>query len=233
MTKIRDLVNILSAQPKPILCLDTCDLLDTIRGVRLRNLSSLRSFISVRDKLDLNTDFCQVVVSYLVKHEWRQNLSKVRIDETADLQKTAERHQSINEARSLIGLSRIGFEKIEEAFMIDGFVDVTRRIIDRAVVLERDGACIDRALGRLMDQQRPSHKNQIKDSIHLEHYLDLARQLKALNYGKSCLFVSGNKADFWAESGKPRIHPDLESDLQAAGLTFFARLEEAVRRLGI
>ena len=229
MTKIHDLVVTLTTQPTPVLCLDTCDLLDSVRGIRLRNLSSLRSLIRLRDKPALSADCCQVVVTYLVKHEWDQNLPTVRTDATADLRN----QQSIDDARSLFGSAPLPFGNVEQAALIDGFVAVVQQIIDRAVILERDAGCIDRALERVMGRKRPSHKNEIKDSIHLGHYLELARRLRSAAFAEPCLFVSGNKADFWAKSGRPRSHPELDSDLKAAGLTFFARLEDAVRHLGI
>src|SRR5438034_11564947 len=63
----------LLARPRPILCLDTCDLLDIIPCVaegKARRLEHIRRLI---DTLALRPDRGQLVVSYLVPVEWAQN----------------------------------------------------------------------------------------------------------------------------------------------------------------
>lgn len=219
------------ARPSPILCFDTCDFLDVLRGVQGGTLAHSRSFVRIQNYLD--ADRLRVVMTYLVKHEWEQNFESVRIESLRDLQTKALQQDLIDEVRLQVGLEALNLPDFEGSKIVDGLLDLTRRVIDRASVLEQDRSCVDRALERLMARKRPSHKNQIKDSIHLEHYLELARQLRLSGFTRPCLFVSANKSDFWAESGPLRAHPDLESDLQTAGLTFIPRLEAAVRQLGI
>lgn len=221
------------SKPGPVLCLDTCDFLDVLRGLRNKSQATCRAFVRLRDKLNLNPGRLRVVTTYLVRHEWNQNLNAVRAETLNSFEEISERLALVDEARSLIGLKPLYSSDLDKVKTLDGLVRLAQEVIDQAAVLEQDQASVDLALGRVMARRRPSHKNQIKDSIHLEHYLALARQLRASGFGEPCLFVSGNKADFWAEGGVPRVHPNLEADLQAAGLTFYARLEDAVRRLGI
>jgi hypothetical protein len=107
------------------------------------------------------------------------------------------------------------------------------RVLGWATVLDKDEACVGRALDRVYDKRRPSHSGMVKDSIHLEHYLDLCRQLHASGYSKRRVFVSANKADFCAAKDKSDIHPDLKGELAAVGLEYFATLEAALGSLGI
>jgi hypothetical protein len=100
-------------------------------------------------------------------------------------------------------------------------------------VLDRDEACVGRALDRVHGKARPSHGGMVKDSIHLEHYLELSRQLHAAGFPGRRVFVSANKADFWEAKNKSDIHPDLEPQLRAVGLEFFGALEAALGSLGI
>lgn len=172
-------------------------------------------------------------MNFLVKHEWEQNVESVRIEALRDLQTKARQQDLIDEARSQVGLGALDLPDFEGSKIVDGLLDLAQRVVDRASVLEQDRSCVDRALERLMAKKRPSHKGQIKDSIHLEHYLELARQLRSSGFAEPCLFVSANKSDFWAENGPPHVHPDLEGDLRDAGLVFVPRLEFAIRQLGI
>jgi len=73
----------------------------------------------------------------------------------------------------------------------------------------------------------------VKDSVHLEHYLELCRQLHASGFPGRRVFVSANKADFWEAKNKPDIHPELGPQLTAVGLEFFGTLEAALGSLGI
>ncbi len=233
---IEELVADLSARPRPVLCLDTCDLLDVIRGLSLRDLSHSRSFIRIENALNLNANSVQIVITYLVKHEWKQNLEGVSSTVTNELRTLSKQLMLIDETRSLSRLPPIIVPELDGSGIVNGLVDLAHRVIDRSAVLEQHRTSIDHALDRVMAKRRPSHKKQIKDSIHLEHYLELARQLRSAGLNHPCLFVSSNKSDFWAGRDKTYlqfIHPDLEPDFDSSGLTFFARLEKAVRSLGI
>lgn len=102
----------------------------------------------------------------------------------------------------------------------------------QACVLDRDPACVQLALDRVFAKRRPSHDGQVKDSIHLEHYLELSRLLQAGGFAERRVFVSGNRSDFW-DGPLPRIHTSIEPDLIAVGLEFFGDLRSAVGSLRI
>jgi hypothetical protein len=80
---------------------------------------------------------------------------------------------------------------------------------------------------------RPSHGGMVKDSIHLEHYLEFCRQLQVSGFPARRMFVSSNKADFWEAKNKSDVHPDLASQLATVRLEFFGTLEAALGSLGI
>src|SRR5439155_21418200 len=77
MPAIAAVVADLLASPRPVLCLDTCDLLDVIQCVpegKARRLEHVRRLI---DTLSDRADAVQLVVSYLVPIEWAQNHATV------------------------------------------------------------------------------------------------------------------------------------------------------------
>ena len=70
----------LLARPRPVLCLDTCDLLDVIQCVaegKARRLEHVRRLL---DTLALCPDRVQLIVSYLVPVERAQNQASVLAD---------------------------------------------------------------------------------------------------------------------------------------------------------
>jgi len=235
MKSIGDAVNGLIESQVPVLCLDTCDFADVVRGIAEGNLFHAQSFLQMRDILDLDTRRFQPLITYLVRHEWDQNRPGIRRVVEQFLVQTANSILKVADARRIGGLPVSPMDLgLFDASLAQNLVELAEDVMDRAVVLERDDSCVARALERVMSQQRPSHKNQIKDSIHWEHYLELSRRLMAAGHSRDLrVFVSANKADFWANRDTPQIHPDLEAEAQAAGLRFFGRLDEALRELGL
>ena len=231
-TTIAEAATILIANPKPILCLDTCDFLDVVRGFEEDGNDQSAMVHRLVDPLISDEKKFQPVITYLVRHEWGQNVEAVRKRASAHLRETDRRIGRVLNSCGHVEIAAAGrSDDFASLPLVQGLVELAERLMDRAMVLERDDTCIERALARVMDRRRPSHQGGIKDSIHLEHYLEFSRQLSQARFSEPQLFVSGNKADFW--EGPPRIHRDLEIELQAVGLQFFGKLNAALGRLGI
>jgi hypothetical protein len=234
MGTMNEIVGKLSANPTPILLLDTCDFLDVIRGISTGNLIQVDSFRRMNDALDGNPKRFQLLITYLVLHEWRQNQAEVEREVENFLNATKVRVQRFIQARYLVDKTRLSVQQdVFDLHLVRDLVGLAKALIDRATIVEKDDSCVADAIERVMVRKRPSQKNQIKDSIHWEHYLKLSGQLNAVGYAQPRIFVSANKVDFWASGDKPTIHPDLEVEAQAVGLQFFGRLDEALRSLGI
>ena len=78
------------------------------------------------------------------------------------------------------------------------------------------------------------NNKQIKDSIHLETYLELSRKVRDAGYGQPVIFASTNSSDFWEDKNTPeRPHAELVDELATANLVFFGRLPLALRHLGL
>lgn len=224
----------LAARPRPVLCLDTCDLLDIIQCVaegkawRLKHVSGLLVTLTQR------SDCVQLVVTYLVPIEWAQNHATVIAEVQHKTQQVDKVIADIHIAWENVGAPLQGpIPTYAGAGLAAELTVVAADMLGRAVVLDRDDTCVGRALDRVYHRARPSHGGMVKDSIHLEHYLELCRQLRAAGFPGRCVFVSANKADFWEGKSKPDIHPDLAPQLASVGLEFFATLEAAIGSLGI
>jgi hypothetical protein len=85
-----------------------------------------------------------------------------------------------------------------------------------------------------MGKHRPSHDGHIKDSINFEHYLELARRLRAGGFAEEVIFVSKNRKDYW-NGESPQIHPDLHLQINgtAVQLGFFGSIAAALGFMGI
>ena len=224
----------LVARPRPVLCLDTCDLLDIIQCVaegKARRLEHVRRLL---DTLALRPDRVQLVVSYLVPVEWAQNQATVIADVERKTRHVDEDIAEIHPAWQHAGSPLPGPAlTYAGAGLPAALAALAGTVLSWAAVLDRDDTCVGRALDRVHNKARPSHGGMVKDSIHLEHYLELCRRLHAAGFPERRVFVSANKADFWEAKNNPSIHPDLEPQLTAVGLEFFGTLEAALGGLGV
>ena len=100
--------------------------------------------------------------------------------------------------------------------------------------LDEDPACVRRELDRVKTKTKPSAGGAIKDSIHLEHFLELSRRLATRGLTEPRVFVSSNTSDFSLDrSNAGVLHPELVGGLSAAGLEFFPSLGPALRHVGL
>jgi hypothetical protein len=235
MTTFDAAVEMLKADQAPIICLDTCDFLDVVRGVAEGNLGHAQSFRVILENFDLNASPFRLLITYLTRHEWEQNKDQSRKVVEQFLEVTANSFRRITDARTTGGLatSFVMDEALFEPTIALRLMELSENVMNHAMVLARDDSCVGRALERVMSRRRPSHKNQIKDSIHWEHYLELSRRLKQAGHLPLRIFVSANKSDFWREKDQPSLHPDLEQEATDAGLGFFGRLDSALRKIDV
>ena len=140
----------------------------------------------------------------------------------------------INEAAEFHGIGFPPYTPFSTSTLVDDLAGRSSDLLNQSTQLDLEDAIIDRALQRVMNKHRPSHDGHIKDSINFEHYLELARQLRAGGFAERILFVSKNRKDFW-EGDTGRIHPFLEPQISdpAVGITFFGNLTAALGFLRI
>ncbi len=176
----------------------------------------------------------QLVVSYLVPIEWAQNQASVMDDVDSKVRRVDDDLTGIHVAWRHAGAPLPGPAPVYSAGALPAaLAALANSVLGWSVVLDRDEPCIGRALDRVHTKTRPSHTGAVKDSIHLEHYLELCRQLNAAGFPGRLVFVSANKSDFWEAKHKPDIHPELRPQLYTVGLEFFGTWEAALGSLGI
>jgi hypothetical protein len=170
-----------------------------------------------------------------VAREWFQRKDDVRKEATKWLVNTDRQIQGIHEAWVRLGQPLTQqVPTYNDPKLVDDLTSLAESFMRGAMVLKEDQVCVMRAVQRVKRKKRPSHTNEIKDSIHFEHYLELSRKLHDSAYGQPVIFVSSNSSDFWADKNKPnQPHPELTHDLTAANLMFFGRLALALTHLGI
>jgi PIN domain len=235
MTSIADSASELVRNPRPVLALDTCVLLDVIRAGMRAQTDVIDQSRRLSEMVITDPNRVQLVVTSLVVIEWNQNKDQVREEMTTWLADTDRRIIDIHKTWDRVGIPKLTQAPTYlEPTLVDALTSLSESLIQSALVLDENHNCVTRALDRVKQKRRPSHRKEIKDSIHLEHYQELARQLSATGFAQPVIFVSTNGADFWTDTNTPQFpHVDLRAELRAAALIFYGKLEYALRHLQI
>lgn len=236
MISIADAVNDLAGTPRPALCLDTCIFLDILRSMKRNNSQILENTQRILQTIATAPDRLQIVITSLVLIEWTQNHPDVLVKETrqelSDLDKRISRVHATWDSLGRPLPNRA--PRYHDPQLPENLKSLAESLLSNAMELDEDPDCIRRAIDRVKTKTRPSQDGAIKDSIHLEHYLELSRRLAARGFTEPCVFVSSNTSDFSLDSNKADIpHPHLTGGLSAAGLEFFPSLGPALHHIGL
>jgi len=240
MPPIATVVADLASTPKPVICLDTCDILEVVQCLDWdkpgspRSVTCIRSVRGLLDALAVGPDRALVVITDLVAKEWEQNIESIRRKADEFLAKIDALVGSVYRAAGFAGTVMPVYDPLASRALVDDLVALSTSLVNLATRVDLDPALTALALNRVMVKKRPSHDGHIKDSINFEHYLELTRSLRAAGFTEDVVFVSRNRKDYW-EGDKDRIHPDLkpEIDDQAVRLRFFGSLTAALPNLGL
>jgi hypothetical protein len=71
-------------------------------------------------------------------------------------------------------------------------------------------------------------KREAPDCLIIETCLALCRSLRSHGFRERCVFVSSNKADFYAEGSPLRPHEDLAGECSAIDLRFALAFDHAL-----
>jgi hypothetical protein len=242
MPAIADVASVLNAAPKPVICLDTCDILEVVQcldwdkagGNSPKAVSGIEPVGRLLDTLAANPERACLIVTDLVQLEWNQNINEVRTKAEAFISKIDGIVGRTYQAAGLAGTSLPVYSPLANSALVADLVALSRALLDQATKLVLDDTLTARALARVLGKRRPSQDGHVKDSIDFEHYLELARRLRAGGFTDKIIFVSKNRKDYW-DGQNATIHPDLHPQIAAndVDMQFFASLFAALGNLHI
>jgi hypothetical protein len=234
MASIADVVDHVQPAGVPVLFLDTCILLDTIRApIRPNQLPGCVE--AARELLQLVAPAptrCTLVVGSFVRREWLAHSGFEADSIRGHLARVDGESQNLHQVCTIPGVTP-PFPTTEYRLLslADRLYELSQRLLDAALHLDPDTDCILRAHHRATNDLAPSSKGgEIKDSTMIEECLEVSRRLHKLAYSPKRLFCTSNKNDY-CERGSSRLHPTLAVDFGAASLGFATNLPWAVNEI--
>jgi hypothetical protein len=216
----------------PVLCVDTCILLDIIRELTAdtttpSNANAAKSLLCAVSEQGLVVLLAERVLLELNRN--RPGVEKTAITALNRFMKAAKRMHDVAHIFGAQGLLQVSH--------LQGHVERTQSVLDgwiqAAVVIPETAGVMARGAVRSTDPRTPAKlgKNSISDCVIIEAYLETASVLRRAGQIKPVVFVSSNTTDFTDRSGA--VPSDLAQDMSKAGLEYQPNLGAAKHALGL
>jgi hypothetical protein len=226
--------------PAPVILIDTCSFLDLFRPDETQTKVPFQPRVphqeirAAADLLDLVTalpDAAHLIVPELIPREYADhaNAIQTRFGEWTELH---DRNQDwLVQASLCVALALPAAHMVHPHGLAARLRVLAEGLLAKASVLERDQACLDRAVHRLINKFRPSHKKEMKDSMNMEQCLELSSRLENAGFPRSRVWVRSNTNDFAQTSTSSQLHPDLQGVFTTARLKYYTSLRAALGHL--
>lgn len=209
----------------PMLCIDTCSILDLIRDPTRGKFS--RQHAEAALHLIARAEERPPSVTIILAEQVLRELN----DHLADVGAEAERAiEKLNRALEVCHAYGVLQGTAQPVVGLNSFSSAAESIIHRirrsAIHLRGSAASTKLAHLRMVDARAPAAtgKQSMKDCVIIENYLQLIRAVRVEGLTTKAVFLTSNTSDYTQGS---TIHPDLSDDFQRITLEFATNYAQA------
>jgi hypothetical protein len=215
----------IAASRTPVVCLDTCCILDIVRSPLREDvaLNERREAIELVRRVEAGEIVALLAEQVLA--EFADNLPLVEAEAARGVQSHVDRIAGVD---ALVALT--GPAVVTGVAHLAGHVASTRgwaeRLIRAAGLVVADAGVVPRAYARVMQARTPARKGKdsMKDCVVIETYMDAVSELRREGLGEPVVFASSNVRDYGTGGA---FRPDLEAEVAAMGLRYMPNLAAA------
>jgi hypothetical protein len=224
LTTLGRIATTVRASPAPVAFLDSCTLLDVVRAP-LRNKATevrvARSFLAAARKAPKTI---HLLIGSPTPKEWNDHVAKTE-EECED---AIECCNAVAAACGHMGMAALAPLPTGTGTLPALLRQLSADLLAACVTMGHQAAAMSRAVDRIIAPRLPARKKGTgaKDSVIVEHAIELTTRLRAAGFTQPCVFVSSNTSDFAAPSSTA-VHPDLATAFSAAQLDYAISLEHA------
>lgn len=217
---ISQAVDAVISKGKPVLLIDTCSLLDVVRVAYRKNIkhSHLVGAEKLLEKAENNE--LLLVITDTVEKEFNDNSLDVCIELEKHITKLeTENQRLINTIESLNLSYKFNIHNLSGVKLPDTIREILDKILEKALIVDRDLGCSDKAHNRVERNQAPSRrgKSESKDCLIIEHYLMLATELRNANFQEKIIFITSNSNDYGEISS---LKPPLDTEFSKVKIEY-------------
>lgn len=227
-------VALIAASGIPVLCFDTCTVLDLMRDPTQEAVKAheRRGAMEILTSVE-SANKPVLLVAEQVQREFSENVGRVEEETRVSIQKLKKQIARIDNVVAVYGAK--GTTNLDH---LGNHVSQARQFAEKwigAATLVRQGAEIPaKAVQRVLEARTPAKKGKdsTKDCLVIETYLAVVRQLRDAGLTASIVFVSSNLKDYTEET-RTRLRTDLANEFAALNLEFAPNLAAAKHFLSI
>lgn len=224
---IDTILSSISADPKPVIFFDTCTLLDIVRSATRKDIHS--EIVSSATTLISLFDDKWLLATEVVNKEWQNNIDNVEREVRNAISNLHNNALMFQETLKYSpSVDKWDYSKDFKSYKLEKELrSVSDNLRKSLILIKDDENCILRANKRVVNGIAPASKGkaEFKDCSIIEHYLELSRKLKSLNFVYPVFFVSSNKNDFGTEYD---IKEPLKTDFENTNLKYLNNLKECL-----
>jgi hypothetical protein len=216
----------------PILCVDTCTVLDIMRDptrkeIRPRERQSGLDLLGLIERKNVAN-----LVADQVNLEFQEQVQAVQEEAEKALKKLGDLLATIDDTAAIFGASAR-----TDLSHLDGHVVRSRKIADRwiaaSLTVSQTTDIASRAFNRVNRAITPARrgKDSMKDCVVIETYLDIIATLRSAGLRTPIVFASSNTKDY-AQENSSRLKSDLAAEFTALNIEYAPNLSAAKDLLG-
>lgn len=217
----------------PVLCVDTCTVLDVVRDVTRENVTpaDVNAGLALLALAEAGSGLT-VLMAEQVSLEIEGNVVNVEQEAQTALEKFLGQAQRIHDVAGAYGAQ--GTLQIRH---LVGHVNRARPVLDRwlqvAQVVPHNDGVSSRAFRRVNEPRTPARrgKESMKDCVIVEAYIETASQLRSAGMAAPMVFASSNTKEYFAPNTR-HLQGDIGTDLAAVGLEYAPNWGAAKHSLG-
>ena len=218
----------------PVLCVDTCTVLDVVRDITRETVTTgdVNAGFALLSMAEEGSDLI-VLMAEQVTLEIASNVASVEQEAQAALQKFLAQAQRIHDVAMAFGAQ--GNFQVRH---LDGHVGRAQPVLDRwkqvALLVPHNDGVASRAFRRVNEPRTPARrgKESMKDCVIVEAYIEVASQLRAAGMTAPIVFASSNTKEYFAPNTR-HLQGDIAQDLGAVGIEFAPNFSAAKHNLGL
>lgn len=212
----------IAAAGLPVLCIDTCSLLDIIRDPS-RETALPHNAAAAMNLVQLMEGGSSVtcLLADQVRSELATHQQSVTDEATRGMQKMRESIERVDGLVSAFA-PHVRTDIRHWSDHVANAVAVIQRWVGASVAAPQSPDVPMRAYSRVMHARAPARKGKdsLADCVVLETYIEAAAQLRQRGMKTPIVLLSSNVQDYTAPPSRSVLHPDLQSEFNSFGVAY-------------
>lgn len=228
-------IAVLAAGGTPLLCVDTCGLLDLQRGLLRDDISVASRKDGLRLISDIETGRVISIITDQVATEFADNRPLVVADASKALVGFADRLTKAELVAEVFGvtptrpdLSHLDAHASQAEAIVDRWLAASHQIGEKPELFQRASVRINMA----RTPAKPGKQN-FKDCLITETFLDLITDMRNGGVTSKAAFLSSNTDDYAESKGTSRMKLDLRQEFDAIQFDYAVNAGQARHGLGL